>query len=496
MSIRPENIIFTPSVQLMSRAISKDLYPSFVAALVELIFNGLDAANIRGVIPDIIVRVWKPGEHPLCPDSMGLSVLDNGTGMVSKAIKAFGMVGESVHTLLTYIHGKKGLGKAAAFALGTKDRFFITTNIGDDNGTWRYDIKDKFFDPKGFTPVEVVKKMPQLPTAGPFTEIFIPDLTVDFNIDKARDELTNLLPINRDWKVTVQGKPVKQRVFKGERFETEVIPALKGKVTFEFGVAEITAAEDTVFLIDSGSGRTVTDLHSLPATVKRELHLLLFHPRLIGQVQVVDLEKHCTSDRTKLKASFWSSAAGKALIGALNTFGVDLAKKVTGEDEEKPKGISKLLTDVKDVFDSCFGKADPMGGWNDGENSGPGGKKRESGEKDKSKKLGDGRNSGSGGNKPTARDGLWLKIEDKTYRILSFYTSSALPAEVRRGTIIVNTGHPKSIRLDKIKGNAQLKLEHLVHFLVEAHITETREASLAAFVAIHELEVKLLAGKQ
>ena len=476
-------IVFHAGKSLATGALSRNMYHSAVQALVELIFNGFDAANLRGACPHVDIRVWTAGEHPLATKSRAVSVTDNGTGFTEKVIDAYREAGESVHKERSDIHGKHGIGKFAPFALGSESSpvtvFYITTNIGDGE-TWMFRIDgDRIFSSDGSKPTLVKGKRPGLPSAGPFTEIFVPVGDVEYDPESLRKELSPLLPL-RPWAVMVNGRAVERRKFASSvALETPVIPVFGGSIKIEFSTAEISTDADTVELIDSVSGRIIGDLHS--RETRGLLDPILHHPRLIGRISVPGLEKKSSASRSGLTASFWRSARGKKLVEILNSVGVEQAQKALGEEPPAHDDLRTLFEDLAGVFQSVFGDpvADPP--------------LPPKPPRDPKEKEGGGGGGGGGGGTNRFKP-VCIRIEDATYRIESFDTASTTLAAARRNVIIVNTAHPEFTRLKQAK-SPRLYREGIVRSIFEAHVAKTRElASNELFGAVYGLMGRFLSS--
>ena len=82
--------------------------------------------------------------------------------------------------------------------------------------------------------------------------------------------------------------------------------------------AEVTAREDDVWLIDSGSGRIVMALTALPLSVRRQLDSRILDPRLQGEVRVPGIEKMSATSRSGMEAKYWQTEEGKTVIRLIN----------------------------------------------------------------------------------------------------------------------------------------------------------------------------------
>lgn len=489
---KPANIVMTTGRNLAGDALARNLYPTLIAALAEIIFNGLDAATIRGVTPEITIRFWAPGEHPLSPDGPAISVLDNGTGLTPRALAGYCKVGESEHVNKVGIHGKHGVGKLAPFALAPKENatFYLTTNT--DEYTWMYHLASDVFAAGGFEPIQVVERI-GLPQKGPFTEILVPNFQGGMTIESLLKELPSILPF-RPWKVTVQGREVKPRTLKfKEVLQTKDIPLFKGPVGIELGVAEITSEGDGVLLVDSGSKRSVGDLLTMPPVVRRALDPILLHPKLVGQILVPDLERQSAVSRSGLKAEYWTSSQGQKLIEVLLAFVVPVAQKLLKDEVSPKEGIRKVVTQLGPVFAKGFGPPD-LGGFG-------------------SKNKGTSEPKGSSGGRPTSRpnqkpaernsqpskagsgsklEGVFVRVEDVTYQILEFSTQSEVPATVRGNTIVINTNHATVRGLDSRASRATL--ETTVDMILWAHLVATRPWDHDVIKSFYQLRVRAFAS--
>lgn len=493
----PEAIVFQATDRLAHEELAARLYRNLSTAVAELVINGLAAATLLGVKPRIIIRRWDPEEHLYSPDGPALSVLDNGTGFTSAVISAYGQVGTSVHHGNVAVPGEHGLGKMAAFALGSEG-FYIISSTSESGPAWVYEIpRVNVFNPQGFQPVRVERsELPGLPKSGPFTMILVPQFRDSFDLKELRDDLTFLLPM-RAWEVVVQGEQVSPRKVQAQAtMTTDRIPALGGTIRFELAVAEVSGGRDALWLVDAGSGRLVTELMDLPGA-RRLLDGALLNPRLIGSVFIPGIEAQSSAGRAGLSATYLSSAPGQAMIGALNLFGGDLARQVLGEAAPSENPALDLARQVVQSFRTAFGEPEaPVGG---GGKDG-GGANPTPGPKGPGGGTGGGRGprgpktGSSGGTDKLSPDAVVLRIEGRTYQVMSFRTADPVPVSVRKGTLVINTDHPTTKRLLAATGPA--RRDGLVRALVDAHVVSTRDALVDVTAAAYELLEKVLGGQK
>ncbi len=468
------------AAQGLVKILSSKYYKTLYAALVELIFNGLDAARIRGITPVLDITFWKKGKHPMSPNGPAITIRDNGTGFTSEVIRNYCSVGQSAHTGRADVHGQHGVGKFAAFALGSAEDtvYYILTSTGGEE-SWMWKMDNNIFSDIEFPESEIPKKARALlPPQGPWTEIVIPDATDMLEPDEVRTALTNLLPIPlRPWVVNVQGIPVQPRRFSAElSLTTKAFEVLGGAVKFEFAVAEVTTPADGVFMIDSDTGRVICDITSLPPSVKGKLDPVLLNARLIGQISCPGLEAESAGHRDGLNVNFWKSPKGEKLIALMNAIGAPKARDLIGDHVSAGK-LNDAVMEMQDAFANAFGPPQPEsihgGGGGGGSGGGGGGG------------SGGGGGGGGGGVKPKppvkGKGGKpitsFVRVEDVTYEAMSFEAHGATPAQVRKGTVLVfDTSHPEVKRVSQYKG-ARL-VESLVHFAIEAHVLATRKEAM------------------
>ena len=470
--MKPKSIRFTPASRLATHGLAKNLYPSFLAAMLEIIFNGIDSATRRGVEPKIDISFYATGIHPMAPKSNAVAATDNGTGFTSEVIEAFGNTGESISFGRADLHGTHGLGKFAPFALGEGvGEFSILSNTGGGE-TWVYRVKGDNIFGQTFEPEEPKRGVEKfLPPNGPFAQIFVAGIDPQ-DPDEFRANLANHLPL-RPLTVTVDGKIVEPRKFAtSEAFTTPTIPMIGGPVHLMFAMAQVSTADDAVWLYDT-NGRQVGEL--LSAVTRPLLDPVFRHPRLIAIIKAPGLEKKSSSSRTGLNAAFWKSGYGRKLLEVLAAYGVPLAKKVIGAAEDiESDPLRASIKVVADLFTAGFGSPDSV---------------KEKEPRSRPTKPGGGNTGGSGGGGGGDDDPgkTWVRVEDNAYRVMSFPTSHPLPAEVRKGGIIViNTNHPEVRRLEKVR-NPRLLKEAIIRALVEAHVVKTRPTAADHIGAVYEL---------
>jgi hypothetical protein len=481
------------------RAMSANLYREPSLMIAELVINGLDAATRRGVVPEIAVRFWTAGEHPMSPDSPAMTVLDNGTGFTDEVIADYVRVGESAHRNDARFHGTHGLGKLAAFGLG-HDRFAIVTRPQGSKQVLVYWIAAAdVFSGHEIKAERAKGVLPGLPGSGPFTFIVIPDFNGSVDEAELHERLTQILPI-RPCQVTVQDQLVELRRFQAEReVETPPLPAFSGgTIRFRLAVAEVTGRHDRVRIIDVVSGRPVTSFETLPASIRRRLEPILLHPKLQGEVLVPgNLEKHSETGRSGIAAAYWSSEHGEVLIAALNVYGAPLASELLGS-ETKPKGpIEDRLGDVADLFTKSFGEPDDSVEPEPDDKGTkptdkPGTKPQPDGKGGGLTKKGDGKKNERTGrrNSPPSFGGVLVKVEDTTYTVISFACDSDSPCHVRLGnTIVINTRHREVERVQKMAPSRVR--EELARHIIEAHVAAKHGDGSDLFGQVYKILAKL-----
>lgn len=482
----PKKMVFEAGAGLASQVLASSLYSSLTKAAAELIFNGIDAATINGVVPVIDINYWEAGAHPLFPGCRVITFLDNGTGLTPERIEAYRMVGESVNRTRSDLHGTHGVGKLAALALGMDQSYAITTNYG--KGTLVYRIDGNIFRSTGFAAERADRDRVGLPNYGSFTEIAIPNPKEALTPQTLLDELPGLLPL-RQWKVRVNNRPVQKRQFKVERSsQTPNIKTFGGIVQLDLGIADVTSKNDAVFLVDGLSGRIVGDLSA--GAIRSKLDRCMRDPRLAGHIRVPGIEAASSASRDGLHADFWTSKKGKKLIEIINSFGVELAREILQEEATSADTIGKALWRAMDMFATAFGEADKSS-WNGFGGKPKGGKKR----KKSRKKKEDNDNGDEGEKKPRKKrspEGVYITIEGTTYHVMSFDTESKLPSEVRQGpTIVINTAHPEVQRLEKSRASRAV-LESTVELMIWAHVMSREPQAVRAAEKMFELKHQVL----
>lgn len=480
---KPRTIKFATAPRLVTHGLARNLYPTWLAAMMELVFNGIDSATRRGVEPEIVVQFMAANEHPLSKVGPAVMVLDNGTGFTTEVVDAYNQLGQSVSLGRTDIHGKHGVGKVAPFALGEDvDHFYILTRTQKDDAVWKYRINASEIFGGGFEPEEVTQpsrlQLPPTNVIPTFGAILVPNIEPQ-DADDIRAQLTHLLPL-RPLKVFVDFKQVEARRFAAQTTaETPPIKMFGGVVKMQFARAEVSTANDTVELFDT-NGRPIAELMS--AATRQQLHPVFRDPRLIGMVFVPGLEQHSASHRAGLGASFWKSAKGKKLLEVVNAFGAPKARDVLGPEDEgvSSNPIQRSLSSVAEALTTCFGlpedpildNPDDKTATEDG-GDGPAGGGGNGG-------SGGGGGSGNPGNPRPPRPNtpgskakaLLMRIEDTDYRVMSFPTTSTVPVEVRQGKVLViNTAHAAVTNF--LSAPVQLR-SLLLRAMVDAHVARTR----------------------
>jgi hypothetical protein len=455
--------VVTPTV--VTRKLAADMYGDLRQAGVELVINGLDSANRRGVMPIVRVKVYEAGEHPLSPEGQCLTILDNGTGFTPEVVAKYVRIAESARDG----HGRHGLGKFGAFALGsqTNFRYHIMTGMEESGMVLRYDIcGDDIFKPEGFAPVEVGRKsLPGLPYDGTFAQIVIPDFSGQFTVAEFMSYLSVHLP-HTQWEVYVNDMPVKRRPFKpAHREELPEIAGIDGRVLVELAKAEDASHSDSLWLMDRSSSRPVVQIAELPGHIRRRLPPILNDILLIGFVWVAGLEDHSSGGREGMSSDFWGSEMGRKLIDILTVFVAPPAQKLIGVDEATSDTMTDQFASLQTAFSRAFGAPDVPYDFNPG----PG----------DSSRTKSGKTGGSSGKKQSPSEpkkshrGTFVKVEGVTYQVLPAPMGGVIPSEVRRGDVIVlNMQHPDLVRLQKKRSSVEIGF-HLRRAVIEAHVAHT-----------------------
>ncbi len=341
----------------MVRVLGADMYENPLTAIAELCYNGGDAALRQGVIAQINVRLWGAGEHPLSRSAPAISITDNGCGFTDDVVAQYSNVGKSAQIG----HGRKGIGKLAAFSLmrdWQHSQYHIITAVQNEVGCAIYGISPQIFSQGEITPLDMTRSAyPELPARGPFSQIFIPDWNCSLSSEELVSGLGKLLPLLSNWKVTVNNVPVVNRQpEKLESYTTPHIKAIGGTITFHFGCDRKTRDRvDSVMLCDGGHGqRPVAKLRRISAASR--LDNIFRDVRLVGSISVPHLQDFSTASREGLTAPFWSSQFGEATLTAINVYGAELAAKVLGRDGEKTDSVtSKYAGRMVEDFSKIWG---------------------------------------------------------------------------------------------------------------------------------------------
>lgn len=480
------NLVFKPTPGVI-RALSGNLYKNPLKAVAELVINGLDAANRRLVKPAIRVDFWKMGSHPLSGGPLSLSVTDNGCGFTDEIMRVYGMIGESARIG----HGRHGVGKLAPFALTDQGQYHIVT--ATDNGPSRLFSVDMetMLGGKGFTATQFQRKGDYGMQPGPFTQIFVPNMTAKIDPERLRQELTYLLPLT-EWSVTVNSRPVEPLRFTSELdfTTTEPVPGVNAPVRFRLARYEGDVAKKPhgIWLADMTSGRLVTELDEQPRGVLNDFDRVLFHPALIGIVFFPNIEDWSSADRSGLRAQFWDGEYGIGVMGALNTYGVEAAKELLKEEpHEKKNPILECMMAIKSQLEGVFGAPDKV---RDSDTAPDHTGEEEGDTKDPSRgDRGEGEDTGEGGGKPSGGSrgprrrhtrvsphSVRLRIEDETYDVMSFPSPGmTVPAQVRKGgSMVINTTHHAVAHAIASKDSRQ-RFWEMAAFLCQAHVEATRD---------------------
>ncbi len=452
------------------------LYSSVEDEVAELVINGLDAATLAGHPPVIKIRFWAPGEHPLSPNGPALSVLDNGTGFTPEVIRRYCQLGESAWLgNQRGIHGRHGIGKLAAMALGL-GTYIIITRADPTQGIAMVQLNmDSLHTPTRWKKLKQERPgFEYLPKEGTFTEIFIPNFRGGTTAPKLQSQLTLRLPIS-PWEVTVNGQHVLHRQFTAQlKFTSEHVHVLDGPIQLELGILDTEAADDAVWLVDKELGRLVCRLESIRRAAG--LRGALCDPRLVGSISVSGLAAFSTPDRDGLQASFWSNQKGEALRNALMLWGNQEATKLLGEEPGTNDGVMELIQKHLGLFATAFGAPALLQGTTTPKQLGsrPHGK-RESSEGDTATSRRE--RTPREQHPPQASTKPRIRIAERDYEVWTFTILSELPAEVRRGdVIVVNLGHPEVKRLMSRRHAAPLTFrDGMVRWLIEAHVIATAE---------------------
>jgi|GEM_PF-5443690 len=487
-------LCFEPTDELVFELSSK-LYPDPEHMFNELVVNGLDAATRREVEPVIEVRFWSAGEHPLSPDAPAVSVLDNGTGFTSEVLAAYSLVGKSVHFQAHRVHGVHGLGKFAAFGLSATGSFQIITRPRGETKVVCYSISFRdVFSRKKIKATPVKESLPGLPTKGSFACIFIAGFNEAITAEELRAGLTNLLPI-RPCQVKVQTKLVALRKLEAEReVTTPPIPDFGGSaVTIKLAVAEVIGRNDGIRLIDAELGRPVVDsLDSLPPAIRRRLDYRLMHPRLLGDIFVPgNLEKYSEAGRAGIESSYWNSAQGKALIEALNIYGAPIAGELVGSEAKSQGAVNESLSNVAKIFEETFGEPDDSAEVEPNDTlpgNLPGVKPLHPSKSSSRDRTSTGESRPKKTPNPPLFGGVWIKVEDATYLVMSYRVGGPKPFHVTTdGNIVINTLHPEIIRLQKLSVTRQC--DELIRYIIEAHACHKYGAT-QAFIFDHVYRIR------
>ncbi|MFA4831238.1 MAG: ATP-binding protein [Patescibacteria group bacterium] len=460
------------------------MYADTRQAVGELVINGLDAANQIKRMPVVAIHLWAAGEHRLSETKCAaMTVTDNGIGFTDEVITIYGRVAESAQVG----HGRHGVGKFAAFALCSQKnpRYHIVTASGNERHARRFDIDgDVIFRTEGFAPSIVDRSdLPGLPDSGSFAQVVIPDLERSFTAEELIEFLTDHLP-HTPWEMTVNGQVVPHRQVKV--LESVLVPPIigvAGQVRIELGKAEDLRHPDSVWLMDGLTLRPVAQVAELPRAVRGLLDPNLLDPVLLGNIFIDGLEDHSSGGRSGLAADFWQGAFGRKLIDIFNGFAAPAARRVLGVISRPDDLLSSQIAVLGDTFSAAFGapeipenfKPQPKGASQGGGPSG--GEDDEDEEEDgKEPKPRDpsGRQPTPGGGSQRRERGqrraAFVKIEDKTYQVISFKTGGTVPSSVRKGdVIVVNTDHYDVKRLLRKRATDELAV-HLCRILIEAHV--------------------------
>ncbi len=484
-------------------ALSHNLYDSVDAEVGELIFNAMDAATLANRDPIIQVKIWQAGEHPLSKGP-ALSVLDNGVGFTDEVSERYCRLGESfwVHHKQGGMHGRHGVGKLSAMALGVGPYYIITRSV-HGSGIKMVRLSKSSMTTGAKWQEVAAGRFLHLPEVETFSEIFVPDFRGGVTPEELQQQLTLRLPVTQSWQISVNGQPVQRRHFSAQvNFVSEDVPILGGQVEIQLGVLEqdSTNQDDGVWLVDKRLGRLVARM----GDVRRAAGIggAICHPSLVGTVAVHGLAEVSTTNRGGIKAGFWTTPRGEALHDAIMLWGNEQAAKVLGE--ELPGNKNSMLLDSLQphlsLFEQAFGSPSPQQQEQPSATERPRHREglRSSVAPTVERKPREPRAPRTEEEKrPQLPTQPRMRIEGLTYDLWSYVTTTDLPAEVRPGnTMVLNLGHPEVKRLLSRRQSAPLTFrDALVRWLIEAHVVENNDGSTPPFKRVYDLMARVIPNK-
>lgn len=366
--MQDKSIHMSPQRELVDR-LGLDIYDSPEKALWELVANGYDGHGRTGTPPEIDVFIWE-GSHPLARGKQTLAFLDRGCGFTDEVRAAYGSVGKSHSKGNVRLHGTHGLGKlVSAAAVGAGGQYHILSAPGNQTLVDHYTFSADEVLSHSRSEYERIRRddprFPKMPLDGSFSMILLPGCVLDVTAQSLFEPFREEMPL-REATVRINGKIVPLRqTLQYKELVTPKLGMLGGiTISFRFDKAKSIADNDGVLLVDSNTGRIVTDLGKLGRSVKRQLDTILLDPRLVGIISVPGIEKFSDPGRGDLKGSFWKDQRKRRLTGsgfltALNHYGASFASELLGEDPNRSKDDeSQLLDRLSSLFSHAFGESE------------------------------------------------------------------------------------------------------------------------------------------
>lgn len=473
-------LTFKPDPCLATQTLGSKYYKTICQPPTEIVINGCDGAFRDKRPPIIKVQIYK--KHPVT-DSTAISFTDNGVGFTPEVLEAYGTMGKSRRIG----HGRHGVGRFSAFALcadNENPQYFIITAVeGETDATLIHVNGKKIFD-GGFVGQTIDRNSyPDLPATGSFTTILVPNWHEGFTAAELIDYLTMNLP-STPWQVTVNGVEVPHRTLNILVDETlPKIEGIPGQVRISLGRNDDTKMPDSLYLVDSLTGRPIARLTDCKGI---RLNPILRNPALIGNIAADGLEDWSTGDRDSIRPDFWRTEYGAKLTVIIDKVVVSKARSILGNSDTASVEslVKECLSSLGETFSAHWGHPDIVQNEtpedeNDDEDEESTTTRKPSGNGGKpsggTKGGGHGSKGSSGGKKKHRPDtgddspdeGVFIRIETETYQILTYESNSVLPAEVRSGRVmVINTRHPAvapHLKTNRLR-------EVMLRIIVEAHV--------------------------
>ncbi|MDP2704208.1 MAG: ATP-binding protein [bacterium] len=454
-------------------------------ALVELIANGRDACFRKGTVPWIEITKLRRGESKVF-NGETLVVTDHGDGFRdSEDWSKYLMIGESPHRHDPKLFGMNGIGKFAAFFFNP-DEYMVRTCPDEEGDVQVLRVRKEDLLREGTADNFFLSERGDLstdPKEGSFTSIVIENMRVLYPEDRIREEIPPLLSIE-DWRVFLNGTPLPRRKSLGEDIiiQTPPMPDGIGTITCRLGITEQVSTKADAVMV-TGGGRLIGRLDELPQSA--DIPECLFHPHLYGTIDVEGWLKQTTISKTQLRGDTATGPGFNTFTKALKSYVQEPVEKALIQIEEagaQPNKVTRWLENVGKDFTKAFGP--PVVEGEEEKTGVPATRDRSKRQTpgtvrptgtgpghEKTKKPGPGEGSQTYKGPSEGEDNpLYVRVEDKTYRIFPTKSAEPLPASITsRGTTLILAINHKRFQKAVGRGSNAFRT-FLEHAIAEAHV--------------------------